>query len=245
MANSHPLEIAPNVRALLPDEVVSRLRTDPGYEVVQCGECGKPIKRGKPMAVIVLHDPGIDMRHQYFAHLMCSSSKVVVTDLTRLVRPPEGHNLQISAGLAVFAGQPRPLLIVEPTMQFDGIAENGEVTDLVVKGMLDQGLHLLARTLDVFELPAVESWDASVTPLGGAEYGIGLYAHGSEAFTGSALAPGPDWEAQIRAGVGLALFVGTSMETPTGGRGHDPAVLDRLAADGRLAGGVIPASVVA
>jgi hypothetical protein len=245
MANSHPLEISPDVRALLPDEVVSRLRTDPGYEVVQCGECGKPIKRGAPMAVIVLHDPDLDMRHQYFAHMMCSASKVVQADLTRLVRPPEGHNLQVSAGLAAFAGQPRPLLIVEPTMQFDGVAENGEITDLMVKGVLDQGLHLLPRVLDIFELPRVESWDASVTPLGGAEYGLGLYAHGSEVFTGNALAPGPEWEAQIRAGLGLAVYVGTSMETPTGGRGHAPAVLDRLAAAGRLAGAVIPASILA
>ena len=245
MPNSHPLEISAAIRALVPEEVLTRLREDPGYEVVECGECGKPIKRRAPMSVILLHDPDLDLRHQYFAHITCSASKVVRADLSRLVRPPEGHNLQLSAGLANVAGQLRPLLIVETTMQFDGVAENGEVSDLMVRGVLGQGLHLLPRVLDVFALPLVESWDASITPLGGAECGLGLYAHGSEVATGSIIAPAPEWEQQIRAGLGLAVFVGTTMQTPTGGDGHNPRVLDRLAAAGRLAGGVIPASIVA
>jgi hypothetical protein len=242
LANSHPLQIAADVAALLPSEAVTRFRDDPAYEELQC-TCGRPIEPGEPAALVVLRDVERDLHHLSATHPACQPSAVIDTDLSHIAEPGDGHNVTITASLilpkssgrrARRQARPLPALAVGTRSGFAGVnPESGDLADLVLDAALRTGLHLVTDPRRELDPPTQDGWLVTLDPLGGGEYGLHIASPaGALAREASAYAPWSQWEKAVRHTRGVNLYVGAFLVEP-----YDrPTLLDELAAAGRLAG---------
>lgn len=255
MVNSHSLQIAPEVAARLPGEVVDRFTNDPTYEELTC-VCGKLIAPGAPAALVVLHDPGLDFTHVSATHPACQTSAVLEADLTHLAVPSGGHNLTITASLLRdrsparkpgkgFRSRPAvrqvPAISVGTNSAFQGSNPSGELTDLIIMGALKAGLNLVTKVGPDLDPPTRSAWLALIDPLGAGEYALRILDPDATALVseGRIYAPWPEWERLIERDNAVNLYVGSFLTEPSA----RPTLLAELAAAGRLAGARIPALV--
>ncbi len=242
MANSHPLQIAPDVAALLPTEAVARFRDDPAYEELQC-TCGRPIEPGEPAALVVLRDAERELHHLSATHPQCQPSAVIDADLSSLAEPGDGHSVTITASLilpkspgrrARRQAKPLPALAVGTRSGFAGVnPDTGDLADLVLDAALRTGLNLVTTPRGELEAPTQEGWLVTLDPLGGGEYALHIASPGGPlAREATTYAPWAQWEKAVRHTRSVNLYVGAFLIEPY----ERPTLLDELAAAGRLAG---------
>ena len=243
MANSHALQVAPEVAAVMPPEALAKFEHDPDFEDLAC-VCGEPIAAGEPAAVLVVRDPVLDLWHVSAAHPACQVSAVIEADLSHLAAPAGGHDVVLHAGLIRAAAgpvrrspRPTPSLTIGTTVALSADTDAGELADLLVQSVLAEGLSLVSAIRPDLDPPARPGWAAEVLPLAASTYAVHVQAPSGLALVSGGVVEAPRaWEVAARHLGALNVYVGTLMHRDL----QVDGALEQLAAAGRLAGARVP-----
>lgn len=233
------IQVAPEVAEIVPQEMLERWRSDPGYEHVDCKACTLRITGSA--ALVVLRDPVLGAMYLVATHPGCLPSAVLEADLRDLVLPEDGFDVRITAGQSLGSAGLMASLLVETRVTV-ALPAGDDAQDLLTATALSLGLHLISVLSVPPPAPSRPGWEVVLTPQETGGYAMRIETpDGGEFAQGEFQAPGPAWEAQIRRDGVLTLLVGTTMLSNDELPAAQSGLVEHLAGRGRLAGAAVPA----
>ncbi|MGI5151455.1 hypothetical protein ACQEVC_34665 [Plantactinospora sp. CA-294935] len=142
--------VAPEVVELFGGEGAARSLLAETYSAYPCAVCGKTgqLDTDTPATVLVtIYDQGMGPLVVRLAHPDCSKSGVVLV----LHAPTPTGQLSLPAMAWLRQGEPPSVVVVAPRVSARNIANGGDLTDVILSGLLNTGFTLLAEpntTLD-------------------------------------------------------------------------------------------------
>lgn len=232
------IQVAAEVAAVVPEEMLQRWRHDPGYEQLDCKRCTKQITG--MMALVVLYDAALGATLLVPTHPDCQVSAVLEADLREQLLPEDGLDVRLTASQWLGQAGPMASLLVETRVTI-ALPAGDDVRDLLTATALSLGLHLVGALGIAPAAPSRPGWEIVLAPQGDGEYAVSVQTPDGEFANGVFRAPGPGWEAHVRRGSTLTLLVGTTMLSDDELPAAQTSVAEHLADRGRLAGATVPA----
>jgi hypothetical protein len=200
--------VSDEVRALLGNEAVERfgaVSLDGG----QCPVCREEILAAGPATMVVLCTSTVT--YVRYAHPVCSASTVhqVPDDAVAAAGPDDGLRMDMTAGLVQHGGAVLPVLVAELRAQVLATpGPDGELTDLMLSGLLERGWVLVGR---LREAPRrVPGWSVHIGPGPGDDVQVLITdAEGVEFYTGTAWLP-DGWRPAVERYGFCVLYAGPS-----------------------------------
>ena len=231
------LQVAAEVAAVVPGEMLERWRSDPGYEQLDCKVCMRQITDSA--ALVVLRDQALGAIYLAPTHPACLPSTVVDADLRDLVLPEDGFDVRFIASQSLSAAGLMSSLLVETRVTV-AVAAGQDAHDVLTSTVLGLGLHLVSVLSVPPPSPARAGWQVVLAPQGAEEYAVRIETPDGELAHGEFRAPGPSWEIQVRREGTVTLLIGTTMLSDAELPAAQTNLVEHLASRGRLAGAAVP-----
>lgn len=231
MPTTPDIRMSAPVRQLLGSEMERKVLDAP-LDQARCPVCGLPVPPAGPVNVVI----GVSalLRRITFAHPGCAPSALMREDLDPKDVLPDEVSMNMEALLIAHGGVELPVLAAERPLDAYQPTAGGELTNLLVATLLNEGMALIPRLREAPRL--MLDWAATLTPRPpGPDHLLIESAPGRLFYDGDLPVVAGWWDAVERYGW-CVLYSGNHVGRADGS-GVDLHTLKAAAAAGTLVGG--------